>query len=69
MSMFLINSLSIKHLDPDVPTFFGPLSAGIYGTVGFSDFSKHNRFKRGEKKNLLFPIGKNILHSSDLYLF
>lgn len=57
MNVLIRNIVSIKHLDPKIPTFFSPLTTGISRTMDFSgetmDVSKHNRFKEGGKKSPL----------------
>ena len=51
MPVFIRNFVSIKHLDPKIPLFFSPLTAGITRTMDFlgetMDVSKCNRFKKG----------------------
>lgn len=57
MPVFIRNIVSIKHLDPTIPTFFSPLTAGISRKIDFSgetmDVSKRNKFKEEGKKSPL----------------
>lgn len=63
MPVFIRNIVSIKHLEPTIPTFFSPLTAGISRKIGISgetmDVSKRNKFKE-EGKNPPFLQAEHL---------